>query len=471
MNKSIFTVLIFFQIIFAQTESGLKSQIDYLIAEELSNSSQVSIDVYDLTEREILYRKNNRLLFRPASNMKLFTTAAALLFLTTDYKVVTNVYHTGLIQDSVCKGDIIIKGACDPLFTDNHLDTLISQIKSSGIKKIEGNLIGDVSYLDSLHWGSGWMWDDNPYPFSPYLTPLVINESSIKIEFGAGKVGEHVEIKFIPGLNNYFKIHNISTTVNEDSNTIKITRDWINNKNDIIISGKLNINSATDTVQINLIHPEDFFLNLFKYKLEKEGIEVSGNTKFASLPEANNKIAFIETNLTDIINKTNKDSDNLSAETLLRILGAEYFDTPSSAKKGIKLIDSLVVLLPMNPKNYRFADGSGLSFYNLVNAEVITELLKYIYLEKQEVFKPFYESLPVAGVDGTLEKRMLNSSALANVRAKTGTLSGVSCLSGYVTTNENHLIAFSIMNQNYVGSSKKMRDFQDRLCEILMKAK
>ncbi|MGD8780416.1 MAG: D-alanyl-D-alanine carboxypeptidase/D-alanyl-D-alanine-endopeptidase [Ignavibacteria bacterium] len=471
MKKSFFFALIVFQFITAQTAGSLKSKIDYLIAEKLSASSQVAIDIYDLTDKEILYRKNHELLFRPASNMKLFTTATALVFLGTEYKVATNVYHNGFIRDSVCYGDIIIVGACDPLFTDKHLDTLVSQIKSSGIKKITGNLIGDISCLDSLYWGSGWMWDDNPYPFSPYLTPLVVNESSIKIEFKPGPVGYPVEIKFNPEIKNYFNIANSSLTVKEDSNTIEISRDWINNNNNIIINGKLKANSTADTVQLNLIHPENFFLNLFKQKLQEQEVELAGKIEVGKLQKEISKIAFIETGLNDIILKTNKDSHNLSAEMILRIMGAECFEKPASAKKGIKLIDSLVASIPMDPKNYKLVDGSGLSFYNLVSAELITELLKYIYSEKQEIFKLFYESLPVAGIDGTLEKRMTNSAVFNNVRAKTGTLSGVSCLSGYLTTSNNHLIAFSIMNQNYVGSSKKTRTFQDKLCKILVKEK
>ncbi len=471
MKKLFFSALISFQVIIAQTQSSLKSQIEYLILEELPISSQVAIDVYDLTEKETLYRINHKLLFRPASNMKLFTTAAALVFLGKDYQVKTNVYLSGSQQDSVWNGNIVIKGACDPLFTDDHLDTLISQIKYRGIKKIDGNLIGDVSYLDSLYWGSGWMWDDNPYPFQPYLMPLILNESIIGIEYKPGIVGEPIEVKLIPELNSYFSIKNNSSTVSEDSSTIKITRDWINNSNDIFISGKLNINSKIDTVKRNIIKPADFFLNLFLQKLEKARIEITGDIKIGKLGKENIPIATVETNLTDIVQKANKESDNLSAEMLLRLLGGEHYGIPSSASKGIKLIDSLIVSLPMDPKTYRFADGSGLSFYNLVSAELITELLKYLYLEKQDIFEVYFDSLPVAGIDGTLEKRMTNSKAEKNVSAKTGTLSGVSCLSGFVRTEENKLLAFSIMNQNYVGSSKVMRDFQDKLCEILVRVK
>ncbi len=167
----------------------------------------------------------------------------------------------------------------------------------------------------------------------------------------------------------------------------------------------------------------------------------------------------------------NKESDNLSAEMTLRLLGLQYYDKPSSAEKGLKVIDSLIARSGLDYRDYKVVDGSGVSHYNLVSTELIVELLKYIYRKSPKNYNLFLNSLPIAGVDGTLENRMRRTEAFNNVRAKTGTLSGVSTLSGYLKSANDHNIAFSIFTQNFIGSSRVVRRYQDRICEFLSELK
>ena len=116
---------------------------------------------------------------------------------------------------------------------------------------------------------------------------------------------------------------------------------------------------------------------------------------------------------------------------------------------------------------YRLADGSGVSHYNLVSAELLLGVLKYFYYEEPDLYETLYESFPIAGIDGSLKNRMEKTKAENNVHAKTGTLSGVSSLSGYVKNKRGNMIAFSILVQNYNDSSKQAREFIDAVCEIL----
>jgi len=150
-------------------------------------------------------------------------------------------------------------------------------------------------------------------------------------------------------------------------------------------------------------------------------------------------------------------------------LAASFNTYPVSAAEGVTVIDSLLKLCGVNDDGFVIADGSGVSRYNLLSSEILVEVLKYIYYEYSESFDLFYNSLPVAGKDGTLSERMKGTTAEGNVHAKTGTLRGVSCLSGYITGENNHLIAFSIIEQNFVNQTSFARFIQDQICIILSK--
>ncbi len=168
-----------------------------------------------------------------------------------------------------------------------------------------------------------------------------------------------------------------------------------------------------------------------------------------------------------VLTNVNKNSNNLSAEMVLYALAEKKYGRPATSENGIKVINDLITLIGHDPEKFRIVDGSGVSHYNLISAELILNFLKYIYKSEPEVFSRLWETLPIAGIDGTLGKRMTNSSAFNNVRAKTGTLSGVNALSGYVTAANGNQIAFSILIQNHVNMTSKARQFQDEICKIL----
>lgn len=466
--KKIF--LIFFSLIFFShlnlPAQSLSDRIEEILKDSLFVSAQIAIDVYDLTNQEYAYRKNEDLLFHPASSMKLFTTAASLLYLGIDEKFKTNFLYTGSIIDSVLNGDLVVEGGFDPMFITSDLDSLIIKLHQKGIKKINGNLLADISNIDSLYFGRGWMWDDNPNSYMPYLSSLNINKNSLKICYQPGGIGDNALIKFEPP-SNYFTFENNLITTNEDTSNIKITRDWPGERNHILVQGEISYRRKSDSLQVNIKHPHLYFLQLLSEKLNKNDIPFSGkmdvlfdNTELDTLYQFNR-------NLIDVINETNKVSDNLNAEMLLRKLSRRFFDSSASAEKGLQLIDSLVIKLGRNPKHFVFADGSGLSHYNLVSASLIVDLLKYIYYEHPMEYRYFFNSLPIAGLDGTLEKRMKFGKAFSSVYAKTGTISGVSTLSGYVKTENENLLAFSILIQNFTGSAKTARNIQDKICNIL----
>ena len=447
----------------------LQREITKVINDTFFVHTQIAISVYDLKENKQLYHHNDKLLLYPASNMKLLTTAAALTYLGEDYIFQTSLYHTGIINSDTLYGDLYVAGGFDPEFSTSDLDSMIQSVKSLGIKYITGNLYADIFLKDSLYWGKGWMWDDDPDPTQPRLSSLNINDNSIEIYVEGTNVGSPGKVILTPETN-YVEVVNNSITVSPSEKTdLKITRDWVNGTNKIIIDGKVRSGVVTDSSvqkeKLNLINPYFYFLTLLREHLANQGINVNGENKIAHLPENSVYLASFNRGIDSVIVHQNKESNNMYAEMLLYALALNDSGVPALAKNGIQALKNLIKLLNLNPGNYYIADGSGVSRYNLLSTELLSNLLKYMY--HSHYYYLYYNSLPIAGIDGTLKKRMINSSATGKVRAKTGTLEGVSALSGYVRTRSNSLLTFSVMIQNYVGKSTVARNYLDRICEIL----
>jgi len=449
----------------------LVSSIEKITNDSFFEQTTIAINIFDLTDSISLFNKNEKLLLRPASNMKLLTSAAALINLSEDYNFKTDLYHTGVIEGDVLYGDLIVVGGFDPDFTTDDLDSFVCVIKSLGIKKVTGGINGDTSMKDSLYWGKGWMWDDDPDPSAPYLSALNINNNSIKVFVNGSEVGHQADCKLIPETNYTQVINNSITVKSNSSEDFFVTRDWVNRSNKIIVEGKIRKSSVIDSsnqfFKINLLEPDNYFLTLFEEKLENENILVEKPIQIKPLPENAVYLASIYRVIDTVLSVVNKDSDNLSAEMLIYAIAYKDSGAPASSANGLAAVKKFIDSLGLNSDDYSIADGSGVSHYNLISAELIVGLLKYIYYKQDNLFPLFYNSLSIAGVDGTLMTRMKNTLAQNNVHAKTGTLNGVSTLSGYVTANNGNLIAFSIMIQNFVKEYSTARNFQNKICELL----
>lgn len=467
MGKLVLIFLFIQTLLFAQqTQFTTSDELSSLLRAPFFRKCQIGVDVYNITKKEIVFRHNKKLLLRPASNLKLITTAAALTFLGADFKFRTEVKYVGDIKDSILNGNLYFIGGFDPDFTSADLDTLILQIKAKGVTKINGNIYADVSNMDSLFWGNGWMWDDDPYSDFPYMTPLIINDACVEAVVSPTTIGANADIKLIPN-SKFFKYKNNIITVDNDTSDMVVSRNWINRNDSLIFEGSVFVNAKDDTTKINLVNTNSYFLAIAKEKLSANKISFSGNCDIKNAPQTAKTIAVKERNFKEVIVNLNKTSDNLSAEMTLRVLAYRYFGKYASAKKGIKIIDSLITNVGLNPKDYRIMDGSGVSHYNLVSVELLNEILVYMEQYHPKLFDVLYNSLPIAGVDGTLKNRMKEGMAFNNVHAKTGTLSGVSSLSGYLHNKSGDLLSFSINTQNFVGSASEARMYQDKICEIL----
>ncbi|WP_337872657.1 D-alanyl-D-alanine carboxypeptidase/D-alanyl-D-alanine-endopeptidase [Ignavibacterium sp.] len=451
LKKFLFSFLIV-SISFSQS---LSSKLNKIISNKFFDTCLVAIQIEDLTADKVLFKKNEKMLLRPASNMKILTSAAGLIYLDEDYEFKTNLYYEGFISNDTLFGNIFVEGGCDPDFSTQDFYEFSEALKNLNIKVIAGNLYGDISFKDSMYWGKGWMWDDDPSSDAPRLSALNLNDNCLEIFFD----------------NEQFEISPRTSFVDiliENDTSFSVYRDWMNNTNKIIIRGKPENNSY---FKINITNPEKYFLTVFREVLDSSEIELTGEIEIKNLKANVYYITSVKRKFYDVIVNLNKNSDNLSAEMTLYALSEKYFGRPANADSGIKIIKELIDSIGFQASNYRIVDGSGVSHYNVLSAELLSGMLKYVYKKYPEKFRILYESFPIAGVDGTLENRMKDAKAFNNVRAKTGTLTGVSCISGYLTTKKNHSLAFSIMMQNFVGSAKRVRDLQDKILGILTEIK
>jgi serine-type D-Ala-D-Ala carboxypeptidase/endopeptidase (penicillin-binding protein 4) len=453
-------VLIFLAVLIVTAyPQSLKSKIDNVLKDKFFESCLVSIQVEDLTGNKILFEKNEKMLLRPASNMKVITSTAGLLYLGSDYEFKTDLYYNGYVSNDTLYGNLFVVGGCDPDFVTQDLYTFVDAIKSLNVSVISGNIIGDVSFKDSLYWGKGWMWDDDPSSDAPYLSALNINDNCVEVSYDSKEK--------LCTINPKTKFINVSRIENEED--LFIDRSWLERKNEILIVGK--DDKKTYTTKLNVLNPELYFLKVFAEVLDSNNITIPGRIESHKISENAVYLSSLLRKYSDVIINLNKESDNLSAEMTLLVLAEKYYGKPATAKNGIRIIEKMIEEIGLNPEDYRFVDGSGVSNYNVVSAELLVKILKYIFNKKPELYEMLYNSFPIAGVDGTLEYRMKNTSAEKNVHAKTGTLSGVSTLSGYLTSKKNHTIAFSILMQNYVGSSSNAKELQDEICKILSEYK
>jgi len=450
----------------------LHQNINHIFQDSILHQTRTGLLVVSLENEETLYARNHQHLFHPASNMKLLTTATALKKLGPDYTFPTIVYSDdNAIENGIVRGNIYLKGYGNPDLCWNDLENIVRTMKERNISQINGDLIFDDFYFDSLYLGSGWMWDDvSAWEFAP-IYALSVNDNCVIVTVSPGKnIGDTLLVHMEPP-NSYMKIDNSGVTVDSlDTLSIEkfeVKREWIQPSNTIHIDGGMELNAGPKEFVIDVIDGAHYTASLFLDLLNLHGISLTGKIYRDRIPDEAKILLKNESHpLSLVVFNTNKESDNLSAELILKTLGAEMKNPPGTAKKGISIIYEYFQNLGVDSTSYRLADGSGVSRYNLVTPELIIHLLR----DMDQDFKvqaEFTASLTTAGTDGTLENRMKESNACMKLRAKTGTLWGVSTLSGYTTTADGEKIAFSMMMEHFVTTASQIRKIQDSLSDLI----
>lgn len=451
---------------------AFRDAIDRVLEDSLLRQTRTGIKIVSMTNGEILYARNNQQLFHPASNMKLLTTATALKRLGTNFKFKTRLLNDSIaLQDSSIAGDLYLKGFGDPELTTADLHRMVMELKDRGIRRISGNIICDDSYMDDLYWGTGWMWDDVSSEDFAAISALTVNDNCVVVRVKPGaKPGDSLIVSLEPPTA-YVKIENLGITINSldtlKRKAFKVERKWKKPENTIMVRGGLYAGEEERIYKIDILGAELYTGTLLKELLEEEKIIVDGRVEKGAAPDTSVVLAeHYSDPLALIIYRTNKISDNLSAELIMKTLGAEIIGPPGTAKKGLSVIRRFIAETGVDSSTYKLADGSGVSRYNVITPDLIIQLLKAMHKDFG-IQAEFKSSLPIAGVDGTLQRRMKDSPAEKMLRAKTGTLRGVSALSGYTATADGEIVAFSMIMEHFVMSASKIRKVQDKIGELI----
>jgi D-alanyl-D-alanine carboxypeptidase/D-alanyl-D-alanine-endopeptidase (penicillin-binding protein 4) len=489
-NKFFFVSFVFLFIIGCSTSSQitkppelqsgvqtLQDKLSYTISDPNLFNAQIGLYVESVDNGEVIFAHNEHKVFISASNMKMFTTATALLRFGPGFTYKTNIFHSESVENGVLQGDLIIKGSGDPTLAPRYSDgdsrkffrDWADSLNAKGINKISGNIIGDASYFQTDPLGYGWQWDDEPFYYSAQISALTFNDNCVDVTVVASdSIGEAPKVYLSPPTS-YVLIDNKAITTGPDSlRSLYLTRPRLQNK--IQIRNKIPINKPRTTRSISIEEPAKFFIHVFREVLKEKGIEVGGELRVINIPGqidySAHSLIFSHQSppLSEIIGVVNKRSQNLYAEQLLITLAAEYGKT-ASASSGIEVVNNTLAGMGVSRNEFSMRDGSGLSRFNLISPHTVGLLLRY--MSRHKYYPYFYDSLPIAGIDGTLGNKMKNTPAEGAVRAKTGTVGYVRNLSGYVESKNGEKYIFSFLVNNYLLPTPSINNLQGQIGNLL----
>jgi serine-type D-Ala-D-Ala carboxypeptidase/endopeptidase (penicillin-binding protein 4) len=466
----------------ASPAENILAKLDSVVADTMLDNARIGIEIYDITSDSAIYNVDSDKLLMPASNLKLFTTAAALELLGPKFRFETKFWKVGDIgRDSVLYGSLVIAGGGDPLISGrfrNHMteifDLWADSLISRGIKEINGMILVDSSFFAPPELGPGWSWDDLSYWYACPVTALAFNDNCIDLKFLPGKkVGEQAEIIFEPKTD-FIQIEKNTTLTGPSGSDFSIDYYRAPDSKKVSFFGNISIDDTIgrrDFLSVN--KPDLYCATILGNILISRGIKVfSDYVNYYRIPPIifSPKIPLFtwdSDSLPVIINVINKNSQNLFAEMTLKTLGAKL-GREGSFKGGCAVTDSFFRTIGITSKDLAMYDGSGLSYTNQVKPDAIIKLLKYMHKSKN--YEVFYNSLGNPALDRSVRNRLKDIPGRENVRAKGGYIMNVSTLSGYLTGPKNgHLYAFSIMVNNYTCTEDDVVSWQDKLLTLLLK--
>ncbi|MGZ5482142.1 MAG: D-alanyl-D-alanine carboxypeptidase/D-alanyl-D-alanine endopeptidase [Pyrinomonadaceae bacterium] len=490
----------------AQTLTELRTRIEQIVRQPALDAGFFAVKIVSLDTGAVIFEQDSRKLVRPASNMKIYTVATAFDKLTPDYRFITSVYaKEKLDDDGKVKGDLIIYGRGDPSiaarFNDGDyfkgINALADRIVAAGVKRIKGDLVGDESYFDGDSFGSGWTWQDLQWSYGAPISALTVNDNAIDLTVRPGsKAGAAVSITSGPPATSFMTIVNRATTTAKGTRSdLRIHRGL--GANTMEISGTVAVGDDGFTGGVAIPDPALAFVAMLRDALIKRGVKIDGRlrtvtartggsivapspsaptTEAGKMPALPVEIASLPSApFNEIAAHTLKPSQNLYTEVILRTLGKMRKSAPppdetrrasqTDEDAGLAAVRDFLKQAGVSEGQLNLDDGSGLSRSDMIMADATVQLLTF--MTKHRYFAQFRDALPIAGVDGTLRNRMKGTPAERNVRAKTGTLSSVASLGGYVTTAAGERLVFSMMLNNYADASALRRESIDAIAVLL----
>ena len=446
----------------------LKQDITAATAEPGVQRAAWGIVVHSLDRNERVFEMNPRTLLVPASTAKLVSLASAVDAAGWDYRYETVVRASAPIVDGTIQGDLLIVGSGDPSIggrAGEQLGAWIDALKAQGLRRIDGRVIGDDDAVDEPRPQLAWAWDDLGYTTGALFGALNLAENRMEITVNPGPALDYQPTFSMEPAAWSRPLRNRTVTGPAQS-PLLLWPEQRPGEPFLTIAGSIPIGAPPARLQISVGNPTAWFAGVFRAALISGGIEVTGEAydvdDVAQRPEwarADVLYTHRSATLAEIAQPMLKNSINLYGEAVLRLNAAKsVFPTNDAALEGLRV---RMRAWGIPDDAWQIIDGSGLSRRNAIAPEALVAILQRMY--DPSGTSPWMTALPVAGRDGSLAGRMAGTPAEGNVRAKTGTMSNIRTLAGYVRTRDGEHLAFAIMADNFEGSGAAATDAIDRI--------
>ncbi len=452
----------------AQTAAGdpaLTASIDSILADPRFDGSTVSVDVRDAATGEALYERDTDKRLNPASNMKLFTSAAAMDVLGPDYRFTTDLLSDGAVRGGRLRADLYLRGGGDPTMLADDYGDLATQLRAAGVRRVQGDLVADDTFFDDVPLATAWSWDDEPYYYSAVTSALTVapdtdyDSGTVIVRTAPAGEGETPAVTLQPRTGVVDIVNRATTGAAGSGNSLSVERQHGTDR--VVITGSLAADSSGDTEWVTVPEPTTYAADVLERALVAEGIQVAGDVRQGATPADARVLATHDSmTLTELLTPFMKLSNNMHAEALVKTLGQEAGGA-GSWPAGLAQVRDYAQGRGVDTSRVRISDGSGLSRFDLLSTDAVADLL--VAVRSEPWFQQWYDALPVAGnpdrlTGGTLRSRMRNTAATDNLRGKTGSMTSVTALSGYVSNADGRELVFSMISNNYLSSPRSAED-------------
>jgi serine-type D-Ala-D-Ala carboxypeptidase/endopeptidase (penicillin-binding protein 4) len=462
------------------------SRAEALLGTRPAGKGEWGLLIVDAQTDEPLYQQNADRYFVPASNMKLFATALALAKLGPEYRFHTTLETNGTISSAgVLTGNVVLVGRGDPNLSNRKfpyqlkeefdgppekaLVELADALAAKGVREIIGDVIGDDSYFPRERYPSGWEIDDMVWEYGAAISSIVVDDNTVTLTLTPGdQAGSPVQATESPATPDFLVENNVLTSAPEVKSDLTLTREPGSNL--VVVKGTMPAKGAPRKLVLAIEEPAQHAAAVLKQLLEARGIRIDGVARArhetAKTQEDPTVLAeHVSVPLGESIQLVNKISQNLHTEVLLRTVARQsgMWATPDDL---MKVPQDFYASAGVAPDDVIQSDASGLSRHDLVTPRAIVALLSFA--QKQPWFETYYNSLPIAGVDGTLQDRMKDTPAAGRIHAKTGSVEHVRTLSGFAETPSGRRLIFSFLSNNQGGKNREAVDALTGLCVAML---